>query len=116
MTHKQLKIIITILIFTKKESIKDFRAVDWLLWRKEGFRFTPVAVETSGMWGKEEGLKLIKSTGTRISEVTNDRRASSFFLRRMSVTLQRGNVVYLLGRNKMRYSTSNFPITQVFLA
>jgi len=48
------------------------------------------------VWGKE-GLNLIKSIGTRISQVTNDRRATSFLLQKMSVTLQRRNAASILG-------------------
>jgi hypothetical protein len=56
----------------------------------------PVAIETTGVFG-EEGLKLLKSIGKRITEVTGERRATQYLLQRISIALQRGNTASILG-------------------
>ncbi|OXA62157.1 hypothetical protein Fcan01_01115 [Folsomia candida] len=58
--------------------------------------FVPVAIETIGVWGKE-GLSLIKEIGSRITIVTEEKRATAFLLQRMSIAVQRGNVAAILG-------------------
>jgi hypothetical protein len=60
------------------------------------FLFVPVAVETSGVWGRE-GLELMKTIGQRISAVTGERRASGYLLQRISIAIQRGNAACILG-------------------
>ena len=55
-----------------------------------GVDFTPVAVETSGVWGNQ-ALDLITEIGRRISEVTHDPRSTMFLRQRISVAVQRGN-------------------------
>jgi len=52
------------------------------------------SVETS--WGKE-GLRWIRQIGARITAKTGEKRATTFLLQRMSLTVQRGNVVSVLG-------------------
>ena len=58
--------------------------------------FVPVAIETSGYWGKE-GLHLIREFGTRIMAKTGEKRATSFLIQRISLAVQRGNVASILG-------------------
>ncbi|XP_021962574.1 uncharacterized protein LOC110858198 [Folsomia candida] len=60
------------------------------------FLFVPVAVETTGVWGKE-GLSLIKEIGTRITALTDEKRATNFLIQRISIAVQRGNVAAILG-------------------
>jgi hypothetical protein len=60
------------------------------------FIFVAVAQETSGIWGPE-ATTFLKSIGQRISEVTNEKRATSYLLQRLSVVLQRGNAASILG-------------------
>jgi hypothetical protein len=60
------------------------------------FLFVPVAVETSGVWGKE-CLKVIKETGLRLATVTKDYISTTFLLQRISIAVQRENVAAILG-------------------
>ncbi|SRR6266536_1995094 len=52
--------------------------------------FIPIALDTSGVWGKE-GLKLMLEIGRRTAEMKNDPRSTAFLLQRISIALQRGN-------------------------
>ena len=58
--------------------------------------FVPVAVETLGTWGTL-GLAFINELGRRISAVNGDPRAASFLKQRLSLAVQRGNAVAVLG-------------------
>lgn len=63
---------------------------------REQFIFIPIATETSGVFGKDE-IKLIKAIGSKITEVTSEKRATSFLFQRLAITIQRGNVASILG-------------------
>lgn len=56
----------------------------------------PVATETSGVIGKI-GLDFIKNIGSKIAEVTNEKRSTSYLIQRISVAIQKGNVASILG-------------------
>ena len=60
------------------------------------FIFIPVATETSGVFGKL-GLELIKKIGSKITEYTNEKRATSYLIQRISIAIQKGNVASILG-------------------
>jgi len=72
-----------------------------------GVDFVPVAIETSGTWG-EQGFHLIREIGRRIAEVTHEPRATLFLRQRLSVAIQRGNAVCVMGtfRNSNTVATS----------
>ena len=55
--------------------------------------FVPIAIETSGVWGKE-GLKMIQQIGSKISNLT---RSTHYLMQRISIAVQRGNVASILG-------------------
>ena len=55
-----------------------------------GVDFAPVAIETSGVWGKQ-ALDLVTEVGRRIAEVTHDPRSTTFLHQRLSLAVQRGN-------------------------
>ena len=57
---------------------------------------TPVAIETSGVIGPKS-LEFLKELGRRVRRQTGDERAASFLLQRISVAVQRGNAVSILG-------------------
>src|ERR1700761_5130964 len=63
------------------------------------FIFIPVASETSGIIGKL-GLKLIKKIGSKITEVTNEKRSTSYLIQRCSIVIQKGNTASILGTIK----------------
>ena len=60
------------------------------------FIFVPVASETSGIFGKL-ALNLLKKIGSKIADVTNEKRSTSYLIQRISVAIQKGNVVSILG-------------------
>jgi hypothetical protein len=63
---------------------------------EQRFIFVPVAVETSGVWGRE-GLQFIVELGARMAAVTGEKRSLSFLLQRISIAVQRGNIASSLG-------------------
>lgn len=60
------------------------------------FVFIPIAVETSGVIG-DIGLKFLKKIGSKITEVTNEKRSTAFLIQRMSVAIQKGNAASIMG-------------------
>src|SRR5271154_1257933 len=72
---------------------KKKRKYDFLLDRHI---FVPVAVETSGVWGKV-GLKFVRQVGERIRSVSGERKSTCYLLQRVSIAIQRGNVASVLG-------------------
>ena len=58
--------------------------------------FFPVSIETGGSWN-ESAIELVQEIGKRITVVTEDSRETSFLFQRLSLALQRGNVVSFLG-------------------
>lgn len=63
---------------------------------QDRFIIMPVAQETSGVWG-DEALRFLKDVGQKITDSTNESRASHFLFQRMSVALQCSNVSSILG-------------------
>jgi len=61
-----------------------------------GVDFVPVAIETSGAWGKR-AIGLIKEIGCRKAAITYDNRATSLLPQRLSIAVQRGNATCVLG-------------------
>ena len=58
--------------------------------------FVPVALESSGCWNMP-ALTFMKDHGKRITHAMGDLRETSYLLQRLSVALQRGNAVSILG-------------------
>ena len=52
--------------------------------------FTPIAIETSGVYGSET-LKFLKELGHRLKQASGECNAYSYLLQRLSVAVQRGN-------------------------
>ena len=63
---------------------------------KRSYIVMPVAVETMGSWG-QMGLKFIKDLGSRIADVTGETRSTSFLFQSLSMAIQRGNAISVLG-------------------
>ena len=57
--------------------------------------FSPVAVETTGVLGKE-AAKLLRDIGSRISAITKDARELPWLLQRISIAVIRGNSAAIL--------------------
>ena len=62
----------------------------------ESFIVAPICIETFGTWGPH-GLGLVKEVGSLIARETNEPRSTSFLLQSMSMAVQRGNAVSVLG-------------------
>jgi hypothetical protein len=60
------------------------------------FHFVPIAIETLGAFG-EEAEHFIRELGRRITTATGERRATEFLWQRLSVAVQRGNAISVLG-------------------
>ena len=58
--------------------------------------FVPIAIETSGVWGKE-GRHMIQKIGSKISNLTSEARSTYYLMQRISIAVQRGNVASILG-------------------
>ena len=56
----------------------------------------PVGIETFGSWGSE-GHKLIKTIGRKVMEVKNEKRSSFFLFQAISMAIQRGNAICVIG-------------------
>ena len=60
------------------------------------YAFIPIVVETFGSWG-QEGLKFVKEIGKKIQENTGEKRATSYLMQSLSMTIQRGNAASIMG-------------------
>ena len=58
--------------------------------------FVPIAVETFGSWGPR-GLKFIKEIGRKIQGKTGNKNATSHIIQAISMTVQRGNTISIMG-------------------
>ena len=62
----------------------------------DNYTVMPVATETMGSWGKM-GLKFIQDLGSRIAEVSGEKKSATFLFQSLSMAIQRGNVASALG-------------------
>ena len=60
------------------------------------FDFYPIGFETFGSWGPS-AMDILDQIGKRIKEHTGDSRAMDFLRQKISVEIQRGNAVSVLG-------------------
>ena len=56
--------------------------------------FTPVAIETSGVFGPKS-LLFVRELGRRIARVTGEVKSTNYLVQRLSVAVQRGNSAVL---------------------
>src|SRR6266536_2960013 len=73
--------------------------------------FIPIALETSGAWGKE-GLKLMLEIGRRTAEMNKDPRSTAFLFQRISIALQRGNAQCVMEMCSSEYGNQTDPLDQ----
>ena len=62
----------------------------------DNYYVVPIAHETMGSWAPDS-LKFMKDLGSRISEATGEKRAKSFLFQSLSMNLQRGNALCVMG-------------------
>jgi hypothetical protein len=63
------------------------------------FIVTPVSIETLGTWGRDAWL-FTELLGKRIAVVTREPRSTAFLRQRISIAIQRGNAVSVLGTHR----------------
>ena len=78
-------------VATRAEILKDKKYSDLLHTHK----FVPVAIESSGVFGPQS-LSFVKELGRRIRYQTRE-KAVAYPIQRLSIAVQQGNVVSILG-------------------
>ena len=63
------------------------------------FRFEPVAVETSGVFGPST-RNIVQEIGKRIAEKTGDKRETLWLKQRLNIAVQRGNALSIIASAK----------------
>lgn len=66
------------------------------------YRFEPIALETTGVYGETTGT-LLSEIGRRITEVTGDPRESVWLEQRIGLAVQRGNAFSILASVREKY-------------
>ena len=69
--------------------------------------FTPVAIETSGVFGPKT-TELLKELGHRLRQVSGEANSFAYLTQRLSVAIQRGNAASVLGTIKMDSEEEEF--------
>ena len=57
---------------------------------------TPVAMETLGCWGPQS-IKFVKDLGSRIAEISGEKRSTSYLFQSLGIAAQRGNATSITG-------------------
>ena len=63
------------------------------------YRFEPVAIETSGVFGSST-RNIVTEIGKRISEKTGEKRESLWLKQRLNIAVQRGNALSIISLAK----------------
>ena len=69
--------------------------------------FTPVAIETSGVFGPKT-TEFLKELGLRLRQVSGEANSFAYLTQRLSVAIQRGNAASVLGTIKMDSEEEGF--------
>lgn len=75
----------------EKEKFKNYEELV-----NDNYFVVPIAHETMGSWAPDS-LKFLKDLGSRITESTGEKRARSFLFQSLSMNLQRGNALCVMG-------------------
>ena len=62
----------------------------------DNYHVVPIAHKTMGSWAPDS-LKFLKDMGSRITEVTSEKRAKSYLFQSLSMNVQRGNALCVMG-------------------
>lgn len=73
--------------------VKKSRKYSFLLDR---YLFVPVAMETTGVWGKD-AIGFVKEIGRRLADASGERRSTAFLIQRLSLAVQQGNAAAVMG-------------------
>ena len=79
-------------VAVRAESLKEEKYFDLL----HTHEFAPIAVETSGVFGPRT-LAFVKELGRRLGSHTGEEKACTYLIQRMSIAVQRGNAISILG-------------------
>ena len=73
----------------------------------ERFHFHPLGFETFGTWG-QAAKEIIGQIGKKIGDTTGESRSLSFLRQRISIEIQRGNAISVLGTFKWSKGLNRF--------
>ena len=62
----------------------------------DNYKLSLITHKTMGSW-TPDSLKFVKDLGSRITEATGENQAKSFLFQSLSMNLQRGNAVCVMG-------------------
>ena len=74
--------------------------------------FTPVAIETSGVFGPKT-TEFLKELGHRLRQVSGEANSFAYLTQRLSVAVQRGNAASVLGTIKMDSEEEEFLVPKL---
>ena len=77
-------------VYAEGEKVKKYSNLD------QGYFFQPVALENTGAVGPDS-MSFLKELGHRIRKVTGEPQSFVFLTQRLSVAVQTGNAVSVLG-------------------
>ena len=63
---------------------------------EDRFFFQPIAFETMGVWGPP-AHEFLKDLSNRVANQTGEPRACEYLRQRISIEIQRGNAIFVLG-------------------
>ena len=66
------------------------------------YRFEPIAIETSGVYGGSTG-RFVRELSRRLVETTGDTREASWFQQNLALAIQRGNAFSILSASRGRF-------------
>ena len=64
--------------------------------------FEPIAVETTGVYGRSTGV-ILRTIGRRLVETTGDPREAKWFYQNLAIAIQRGNAFSILSAGRERF-------------
>ncbi|KAL5516416.1 hypothetical protein EMCRGX_G001731 [Ephydatia muelleri] len=76
------------------------------------YSFTPVAIETSGVFGPKT-TEFLKELGLRLRQVSGEANSFAYLTQRLSVAIQRGNAASVLGTIKMDSEEEEFLVLKL---
>ena len=76
--------------------------------------FTPVAIETSGVFGPKT-LEFLKELGHQLRQVSREAYSFAYLTQRLSVAVQRGNAASVLGTMKMGSQEEEFFLINMYI-
>eukprot|EP00731_Ephydatia_muelleri_P032900 Em0024g444a len=95
------------LLHTKLEQLLNRQKMQKYKHLDSCYFFTPVAIETSGVFGPKT-KEFLKELGLRLRQVSGEANSFAYLTQRLSVAIQRGNAASVLGTIKMDSEEEEF--------